>query len=1572
MKRLVLYILCIWGIGAAIEVNDLNIAVIWNSSTDSRLAPRGWKVGTDVTNSGLDTTIGACPAPEIGKAQLKILLSSFERSVPFDSTLDTTGIPDVLRNDGGIADGPYKGKFKKVRIYDRSSMPLTLDDIKQDFKDVKPDAIIYINAGAEWVKPGGDDGGLYELLRAAADNDIGIMTIGDASLIDARNIDPSKERFPVMGVQKKYRFKAYSSDATGDNDTIREFNFVTTNDTPEWEIPDTVVLHSDYDASKNNANTASYWITLGTDTIYYKTAKETPKINETILKEEDILHAYGEWSINAKAVEVVDEDLYAPEMAAGVYPNHDMILTASGSGSNVTPSVANKPWGEIMWVNGDKHASLNEAIPDFASFGTSSGGVFRFDKDYVVSKSNIDDNTFTDNILVIKKGDTIKASADDKDLLYANTYYAGGYKNLKIRLFDDNATENIFEDVFPKLKAAGIKDLKFKPWTKGGRIKAAADIWAVNEKLTLKDFDDIDSDGFDPDAYYRAYLGDQVAGTKGNPHFVKPPEKGGTWDNGDFDKDAKDMRLDSLGYDQDGKLYHVISAIQNGHRRMVMLGFQPSYLDDLDAVLDLLEDATKWIAIDDYQLPTPEIIPIEDGKELKPADGQKIYTDQDSIKLVIDFTKKGIVLHEAAFKVTYEITYGSEVKNGSVTFEADDGSEHIEDTIIDITSLISIDRDNTADTELKISVFAEPVVDNAPFDKSNTASARLKIRKLDAKFKSGGNNESIEFEGTYNEEIISDKSIYGDDVSDVKISFSKDGGAWQEEDATYKFSTNDPTLSIVATAKKDRYINSDTLQREYEKQDLMLPKPTVDTKAADVNGTGKYFFFANTSLFMGLEKYEMTGGIAITNDDYDLEFKQSSASKTMPDTGLIDLPLQYIDSLIDEGHKAFVIEDAITVAEDQSKLENSNPMDKQSYEFRTVDLSIERTSGSDDDEKIKVTFKATDPVTNEELSSAKIYYSIDGSNATESSKGPINSSDEVEIINGVTVKAIAVRSGYMDGKETKSYAKDVYIIADPESGTFFGESLDVTLTSNHQPIHYTIDGGSELKIDATEGDITLDDALSSLIRDNDTVVIKAWIEDSDNIEGVTETFSYYRRKLPDPKVDPASGKYSGSVDVTMSVDVDDKYDVDIYHAGNSGVDESKTKYSGKFTVEPDTTIYVKAFADDWLPSNEVSRTYTRVLVSEKGYYFDADADGIIDSAVITLDTVFEGLSVPDSIKAELPEGGDAIVITDKSKFTFDGSRLTVAIDGFSTVLTGFSSGKYVTLYGERYNQDGVSISDSVAPVIASARYTSGAYGSDDVDRDVDTLLITFTEDLESLSDFDKKVLFNFKSESRDYTADVSLFKKVSDKEYLFIVDDLKGVTYPSRGDSIWINIGSDIPEITDTRDNTQGVDDNRKVEMVVGKLNISVIMNCYWIDQNENGFDQVGSADDMVTLVGGHSTFGISKGGLIVIDPRIPYLESEVDEFGIKLKILDAVGNVVAELDEMAVGEHIKALPAEIVVNKDGDKRIVIAVAWDGNNNSNRSVHRRAYKVIAVTKWPNIDDEQTSIELIPVVREYTE
>jgi len=818
LTKMSILILMVTQLLYALDLNDIDIAIIWNVHTSNTSAPIGWEVGDPETGS----------APEIAHAQMKHLLSTFSDEIDAPSSpLDTVGIPRSLTNGNGIPDGEYEGELESVRIYCWDDAPLSLDQIKSDFNGNKPSAIIYINGGAEWgTDKDGSDGGLYQTLIEAANDDIGIMTIGDASATDAKNIDTTKTVFPVMGVQKNFRFKAFGGDE------IREFNFLTENDEIEngttiWEIADTVILHSDVKEAEGDSR---YWITLSKDvdtlsagTKIYECKgtssgadPSTPTINEISASNVEILHAYGEWSIKARAVEVIDIDLYSPEMADGIYNNHDVILVSRTNTNSVFVSEAE--WGSKLWVNGSPLVDRGEELPNVKDFGEMKSGKFVFDKDYIVEAANIDDPSKMDSILIVKSGTKIPTGGAAEDAHYLDTYLAGGYTDLQIKLTNTNS--KIFGEVFPSLE--GVKSIDYLPWTKNGRIQADADIWAINEQLNPLSFDRITS-GFDRDAYYCTYFGDQVAGAKNNPHFVEPPIN-----RDQFDSTADKMRLDFAGVDDGSdtvKLYHAISAMQNGHRRLVMLGFQPTYLDNTESVVsDLLEDATKWIAIDDYLLPTPTITPIYDDEEMSPSDTHYVYTDIDSFRVDVDFTKKGTTLNSSEFEIHVTVEYDNGEKDFDVvSIEADSrASDSVETYTYKLSDEITIDPTDSDNPIINITAQAVPVGNNAQFDKSYVGKTTYSIYQLEKPEFKNDNGEFPGKEFIKTDEVSTDKATSAtgaSSVDDVTITCTFSGDATGTESGTspFEYDLVEKSFEVSAVASKDKYLDSKAETREYER-----------------------------------------------------------------------------------------------------------------------------------------------------------------------------------------------------------------------------------------------------------------------------------------------------------------------------------------------------------------------------------------------------------------------------------------------------------------------------------------------------------------------------------------------------------------------------------------------------------------------------------------------------------------------------------------------------------------------------------------------------------------------------------
>jgi len=822
---IILILLLLGQTAFGLDVSKLRLAVIWNEYTTNDQVPIGWNVG----NAEGD-------APEIGKAQLKLFLASIDKDIAVNGTLDTVGVPDSKIDSSDILGST---KLRNVRIYNHDNT-LTLDNISKDFGDKYPHAIVYINAGAVW-----GDAALFSLLNDAATHDIGIMTIGDASVTDAKNIDTTKTVFPIMGVQKDFRFKAYN------NDTIREFDFMTTNNTAEWLKSDTVVLRGD------DTKIAIVRVSTG-DTIYAANlagSKLSTVTKNNLIAGVEVLHAYGEWSIKAKAVEVIDNDLYAPEMTTGIFNNHDVILLTK----NNSVYVAKATWGSKLTANGTIIADRGIELPGVTSYGSMSGSNFVFTKDYIVTTPNIDDGSKTDSILIITKGKVIgPVTIDNADELefsdnsenhYIGTYLSGGYKDLKIRLM--NTTDSIFKDVFPTLKSNNVTELKFKPWTVGGRIQSAADIWAINEKLKTSKFDSVYVNNiFDSATYYTAYLGDQVAGAAGSPHFVKAPET-----LADFDKGADQMRSDSLGYDQTGKLYHTISAVQKGHRRLVMLGFQPTYLDNQSHTKDLLQDATIWIGSDDYKLPTPQITAIHTL-----ASGDTIPTTLDSVRIIVDFENKGDRVKKANYKVHYTVTYGATTKTDSVALAGNIAK--VQDTLfVDLsTAGIVVDPSNRATTQISVKATSKPASTPSFFDRSDEATSTLLIRKLKNPV-SGNKALSVNSKDTLTVSMDTfSKAVSGT----VTIMASKNNGAETSGDSPFELTGLADKDSVKFFATASGYINSDTTKRVYLESDIT--GPTIESKTP-ADGATNVAMNSNIVLTFNEPVKAGTGNIVLKKDD---------------------------------------------------------------------------------------------------------------------------------------------------------------------------------------------------------------------------------------------------------------------------------------------------------------------------------------------------------------------------------------------------------------------------------------------------------------------------------------------------------------------------------------------------------------------------------------------------------------------------------------------------------------------------------------------------------------------------------
>ncbi|MGM0461854.1 MAG: chitobiase/beta-hexosaminidase C-terminal domain-containing protein [Fibrobacterota bacterium] len=1249
-------------------------------------------------NGGTDSWRGA---PEVGKAQLKLLLASFTDAISSSHSLDTADIPDNLSFGDGI-----NGELENIAIYNNHQIAsgFNLARLRRDFGGHLPDAVIVINAGSSW----GDDA-LYTLLLDAAVEGVGILTIGDASVLEARNMDPNKTTFPIMGVQNWYRFKVYS----GDN--IREFKFLEGNeedvDGGIFEIADTVHVRSDWEELSGRGRVEVHRIVKGEyaaafspqDVIYqdygdsvsshpdvdnFSLIDYTEDING-VTHEVEVLHSSGTFSIYSKAVEVVQQDRYDPKMDAGVYVNAEVIVGYEPSEEviYVVDSISwentgdgpdwpgNADWGAEIWIEDELVVRRGEVLPDLSGVNLQKYGeyvpgkdAFRFDTDYTITANDRE-------ILVIPSGrhiagfargqygDSLKRYDSDPEepVNYLGIFGSGGYLDLKINLFTEGDRELIFTDVLPQLRGAGVNELVFRDWKEdNGRLRAAADIWAFNENLDLRPFTELldpnSGKDFDRDAYYVSYLGNQVAGREEFPHFVRPPENAG-----EFSAPADSMRYDRAGYDESGKLYNAISVVQTGRRRLGMLGFQPSYLDNYEFAEMLLEDITIWIASDNFRMPDPEINTVYGGDTL-PADGRRVYRDLDSIEIAVDFSIKGNRIRTADYAVHLSAKYrGNTYSWDEIEVEGDSTAE-MRYHYFSLKDQITIDpahNDDDEDRDISFEVDIRPV-ESGQFDMGD-AEGSVKIKKLaspDIPF------EDEEFVDELEIELTCSTDVEGNGVDDdvyIHVVTPEDPNSGDDIISPYTYVLRE-TSPVHAYAAGDRYLHSDIAESEEEFVRLAdLPESHPDILPSDVS-SGAYLFYSDTALTVRLDSTHDNYPVLIPDYDeyYRIRWSGGISGAAPAEPAEIETPHLLIDSLIRTGSSFLDI--TLQTVPDESQDDNfwvASEETDYTYAFRQVHLTIEHTSGDSLSDSLGITFTAEDTLGGIDLDDTDIYYTTQGGNLDTTDASTYDDvakpGSEVTIPNGVVLEAVGYRSGYLPNNRddaTEIFTRDAEIRISVDDSTAFGDSLVVTINANMSPVYTTVAVADEnVSIEKVWNERRFQvvlDVGSPVPGDSVDVDFTVRIEgnEDENIEGAEKERLFFRRQFLPVDISPDEGEYFDDVTVSFyHPHFSDTADIFYTHDGTAP-DETTEEYLDSFTIEPPADIRAVALvrpdlvdengAGGWLAAPESGRSLQRgvrqlpqalslppdTAVNGQGRYFFFDEEADLELLLDTGDQNF--------------------------------------------------------------------------------------------------------------------------------------------------------------------------------------------------------------------------------------------------------------------------------------------------------------------------------------------------------------
>ncbi|MCL1945680.1 MAG: hypothetical protein FWF51_02380 [Chitinivibrionia bacterium] len=675
----------IFAFGANVDIKDMRIAVIWTSSTyvNEEYTPSNWN-----DNDFEDW--------QIGLAQLKIVLSAIHDEIQSNGSLDTDGFDINFSHTGSTGFNNNPNLLKNVRVY-KIEDKVSYEKIVNDFGGEHPNVICYINAGVS----ANANTGIYQLFQDAAEHNVGILLVGSESAFEATKIDPTRRIFPVMGVQTQFRMMLH------DDDVINDFQFLTDNDHPDMKIPDTVYLTGDGDEQgeirSKTRNGKLLWKRNWQSGIQHENFGTN-----------DILYKYGEWSIKASAVEVVKLDYYPAEMNYGMHMEYNIYIAkkegTSGNDNGGEVYILNDKSMSDLYVNGKLFKKKGARIDTHDTWPGLKNG--ELEKDWILWVENEENNNQQDEILILPKGYKpyelpayafVGEEKDNSDLWSifgeGNTKYddmwnncnasnenrggnsaivAGGLRDLRIEL---DTTKSIYKKIFAgtgtkthshlSQKSGNEKiELKFRPWSKYGRLNADADLWAFNNQLKLASYDEISANtNFDTTKYYSDHLAQQKAGRAGQGYqqYVIPPSNSNefsnmkhadelpavTQGNGDLQRYYNDFK---------DKKFYTISAVQKGTRRLAIIGYQPTYLQDTEASKYILHDVITFIGFDNYTLPQPKVTIDEKVVENGKTDTLKNKTiDEAEVKITVDTKTMDDDMKKCTHKVHWEIWYRNDV-----------------------------------------------------------------------------------------------------------------------------------------------------------------------------------------------------------------------------------------------------------------------------------------------------------------------------------------------------------------------------------------------------------------------------------------------------------------------------------------------------------------------------------------------------------------------------------------------------------------------------------------------------------------------------------------------------------------------------------------------------------------------------------------------------------------------------------------------------------------------------------------------------------------------------------------------
>lgn len=327
---------------------------------------------------------------------------------------------------------------------------------------------------------------------------------------------------------------------------------------------------------------------------------------------------------------------------------------------------------------------------------------------------------------------------------------------------------------------------------------------------------------------------------------------------------------------------------------------------------------------------------------------------------------------------------------------------------------------------------------------------------------------------------------------------------------------------------------------------------------------------------------------------------------------------------------------------------------------------------------------------------------------------------------------------------------------------------------------------------------------------------------------------------------------------------------------------------------------------------------SRPVPVKAAWYFDRDANGVVDRAVLQF---AKGVSDVSDLSATVKWSDDTVwgEVSLLSYAGTDSARVVLGLKGVfggnDVIRTGGDMSVRVH-YRDFDTTMTSAVADSAAPVIAAVAYEPGEI-IDETRRKPDLMRVSFSENVAAI-DAEKPFLLHG-PQTGSYTIELNAVGS-GGSDAMFTVVEVVGIDYPADNDSIWIDPSAGI---TDTKGNLQGDAGNRRALMDVKPMPYKVVVK---VAPNP--------CDPLTELPLRLNGMRISRGTAIRIDP-LTHIGAGASLTG-SVSIQDVMGNIVARCE----GEDDHQSNIQILSDPASSRLYML---WNGRNMNGRIVGTGTY-----------------------------